>query len=841
MYKKWKQFLKEITDKELEVIQDRIGPNLDAKKQSFDDIFHGKMRVLLPQSIEKKMTNFTYENSIREITITVQQMLGLVFDRNTKIMKSTKIKNGISIFDFLKDVIKFKNNIDLFTKKYYQPTEDFDGKFAYDAIVAEIKQNFSSNLERSVETLIDSMTKDYNAFGQITTLRIIATRHPIDVLRMADFKGMTSCHSPPSSREMSTSYYRCAVQEAKGHGFVAYVVSQQNLDKINLDDDEIFLDSRRENAGKITPLSRIRLRKIVVTTNDDRQVSLFSPENRVYGDQAYAAPLLQIVRSWAKEVQKPKVEKLEEIGGIKSAQMYSTWSDHGSTSQAEVDLLYKIGVSISKDKILRRYAEEEKGTRSQENTINTNNIQQQLDQYISEHPFIESVDWSVREITYDFDDDVDGAETEESIEINSISLYTDFDFLGEENNYLLCGLLKAISLSGEKNIKDLEDSYRLSENVRSYLQNLSREECNEAEGHLRAFRKRIKQAILSNNNYSVYSDNCDYGSDYIHNILRISNSDEMHNFDDMAAEIESAINLDYKEEYKKLVERYIISNGIIKIDGFDDTKDDSGLSISVNRNAEQICYDIEFTIDLGDEVKDIVQSYISEKRRLEKLEDEHNWSERERIGKERFPNVIKHVFRNLVRNIGFLPKIKESINAEDFYENLKKNVEKNDPTLLNRIIENKDELIRYYEYVENTVNNNEDKEKDEIYDIAIWAIKEREPTGIMKDIVKTTGDIISSVFRQNLATAYRKLEFLPEITVGFAPSWCRVEFSVDYYNTDRQHEPVKAFIEMVKQNKNVFDQYLHNIIIEALQKAIVKLKRLKESKQKSRILIRLNG
>ena len=71
---------------------------------------------------------------------------------------------------------------------------------------------------------------------------IIITRHPMDVLRMSDFDTITSCHSPPSRASAYQSYYKCAVAEAQGHGAVAYVVQTEDLlaatDTSNIDSAE---------------------------------------------------------------------------------------------------------------------------------------------------------------------------------------------------------------------------------------------------------------------------------------------------------------------------------------------------------------------------------------------------------------------------------------------------------------------------------------------------------------------------------------------------------------------------------------------------------------------------
>ena len=103
---------------------------------------------------------------------------------------------------------------------------------------------------------------------------IIITRDPIDVLRMADFENIQSCHSPPS-RGGTSEYYKCAVAEAHGHGAVAYVVNTEDLllktDTDNIEeaqnqiqDGEIFDDDMRPGGAGfgIAPISRIRLRQV---------------------------------------------------------------------------------------------------------------------------------------------------------------------------------------------------------------------------------------------------------------------------------------------------------------------------------------------------------------------------------------------------------------------------------------------------------------------------------------------------------------------------------------------------------------------------------------------------
>jgi len=110
---------------------------------------------------------------------------------------------------------------------------------------------------------------------------IIISRNPVDVLRMSDFQGITSCHSP-SSRGGGGSYYQCAVAEAQGHGLVAYLVENSELpEDFDPQKGEIFADARRDIAG-ISPISRVRLRKFV---HKDSETEIAVPEQRVYGEK----------------------------------------------------------------------------------------------------------------------------------------------------------------------------------------------------------------------------------------------------------------------------------------------------------------------------------------------------------------------------------------------------------------------------------------------------------------------------------------------------------------------------------------------------------------------------
>ena len=126
---------------------------------------------------------------------------------------------------------------------------------------------------------------------------IVVSRNPIDIVRMSDHDGWTSCHAP--HRE----YFKCALSDAKGAGAIAYVVKKEDLNKVDLQASEIFKDKKRYVDG-VVPVSRVRLRKFV---HDDDNFDLAIPEDRTYGQKFPG--LEDSVRKWAFQSQIPKLEK----------------------------------------------------------------------------------------------------------------------------------------------------------------------------------------------------------------------------------------------------------------------------------------------------------------------------------------------------------------------------------------------------------------------------------------------------------------------------------------------------------------------------------------------------
>ena len=130
---------------------------------------------------------------------------------------------------------------------------------------------------------------------------IVISRNPIDIARMSDFPGISSCHSQGSS------YFICALEEAKRGGAVAYLLKSEDIEKIrnNLQNPEIFFDEENIKANlslneaeedddatpmdfsddptsgqRIVPVARLRIRRVV---NVDQQIDYMAPDDSIYG------------------------------------------------------------------------------------------------------------------------------------------------------------------------------------------------------------------------------------------------------------------------------------------------------------------------------------------------------------------------------------------------------------------------------------------------------------------------------------------------------------------------------------------------------------------------------
>jgi len=137
---------------------------------------------------------------------------------------------------------------------------------------------------------------------------IMFSRHPIDIMRMSDHQGITSCHDPNYGHG---NFFHCAQQEAVDGGGVAYLVKTKDLEDVNLDDEEVFEDRDRDTGGDLEPISRVRLRRYTSKFPDEKTGDKFDfavPETSIYGNSRIAGFQKRINR-WLRDEQKDLIKR----------------------------------------------------------------------------------------------------------------------------------------------------------------------------------------------------------------------------------------------------------------------------------------------------------------------------------------------------------------------------------------------------------------------------------------------------------------------------------------------------------------------------------------------------
>ena len=391
--------LREITDDEVELIQDAID-ELEPEDLPFNRLFGGKERIVIPfptfdsktetgrfisfltmtdQGIPIGFDSLTFAADFETGMMTkarpptTEDLLDIVMGREAKERPREKMKIGkwlaaveklvTNLIANRESLLKSATNQDLtederatlerlektmvkllhtktpafFLKRLGVRDKVVTSAQAVDALedARQALQQMRVFWQKNAKYLKD------NPQGELTedNFSIVITRNPVDILRMSDFDNITSCHSPPSrSGEGLGSYFKCAVAEAQGEGAIAYVVRNNDLEDINIDDyegRELFLDKQR-GVGEITPISRIRLR--LVRKYDDKDVKnaeeiddIAVPETRVYGEQIPG--LGTVILNWAAENQQEILNKLPILdrGGGKGALDMAYFTKFGGT------------------------------------------------------------------------------------------------------------------------------------------------------------------------------------------------------------------------------------------------------------------------------------------------------------------------------------------------------------------------------------------------------------------------------------------------------------------------------------------------------------------------------
>jgi hypothetical protein len=234
----------EVSQKFVDEVKDAVAD----RELPFQDIFGNAVRIVIP------FDTVTSDSVISDILAEI-----------------SKIKDYAGV-DMKKGEVTRKIKID---QKYGGGEKE--QKIAIGRAVASLKidedkkKKFLDFLARYRETLAEP--KEYS---------IVISRNPIDILRMGEVGvgGMETCHA------QGGSYFKCAIQEAKSGGGIAYVVKTEDIEKLSQEElqyDEIFADDKRDMGG-IYAKSRLRIRRYDTMNKDgDIEASLAVPTYKIYG------------------------------------------------------------------------------------------------------------------------------------------------------------------------------------------------------------------------------------------------------------------------------------------------------------------------------------------------------------------------------------------------------------------------------------------------------------------------------------------------------------------------------------------------------------------------------
>ena len=345
--------LREVTEDEMRVLEDVLD-DLDTANLPLNDLFSGKMRVVIPfpttdpstdlgkfaKFFETQEYDVQWDKGIvsatREVSDIKDFIASLAGTPQKKKIKKFQMKIGklfAKIADIGRKLKEIQKNDPEFQKNedykrltqqrlLYIPNPGIAGPAGYD--LEDLATKYGEYWQQNAAYIKNNINElDSDKFS------IIITRHPIDVLRMSDFDTITSCHSPASRQNAYQSYYKCAVAEAQGHGAVAYVVETEellsatntgNIDSAEqeIQEGEIFADDQRPFTGDITPLSRLRLRHVRYYDTDepkryDDGQDVGMPEKRVYG--ADIPGIADTVTDWARASQEDVIQNMPREDG----------------------------------------------------------------------------------------------------------------------------------------------------------------------------------------------------------------------------------------------------------------------------------------------------------------------------------------------------------------------------------------------------------------------------------------------------------------------------------------------------------------------------------------------
>jgi hypothetical protein len=310
--------LREVSEKSIK--------NVDLDRDlHFDNMFGNKLRILIPLNQDSNLIDL------------IEELKGFGYEVDYEDLLNKKV-----VYEKIK------------TEKGEKLREKRVGKILQDINQKELLNWWQQNSDKLKNS------KD--------GVSIVVSRSPIDIVRMSDHDGIESCHSP------DRDFFKCAKQEARTGGAVAYVVKNSDIEQVNLQDREIFQDYDRGIDG-ISPLERLRLRRF---TNGN--IDLLIPDTMTYASRktqrAKTLGFASTVKNWAFSAQKEIISKIDPLEDYKKMKIKGgSYFDSGHES----DFLWNnfFGVSVSG----RKRSEDEE----EENEENEEEIYERAERMLEDH------------------------------------------------------------------------------------------------------------------------------------------------------------------------------------------------------------------------------------------------------------------------------------------------------------------------------------------------------------------------------------------------------------------------------------------------------------------------
>ena len=179
--KSFSQYINEVSSEQLKKIS--------SSSRIFDNIFGNKSRIVIP--LRKDRSDYSFINHLSAVGYNVDLETGLA---KSKVKTDQGVKERVERIGTVLSKLNKKN-----------PSSGWDGMLKW----------WSKNKDRKVE-------------DSDSGISIILSRNPIDIIRMSDHREFDSCHSPPGSKNTRRwkdgPFFKCAVQDAKIGGIIAYAV-----------------------------------------------------------------------------------------------------------------------------------------------------------------------------------------------------------------------------------------------------------------------------------------------------------------------------------------------------------------------------------------------------------------------------------------------------------------------------------------------------------------------------------------------------------------------------------------------------------------------------------------